>query len=292
MNIQIIGSTQDPWSAALQASIPQKARARTVLLAGVRAQIFATLFFWLARFRVLWLGSHETWGTMAKLFIRLASGLSHAILAPNQAIEAQYLKAGISDKKLALIYPPCDPGESGAMRDKRTFTIACDGETSIAHGLGIVMRAIRDSHDILRNIRLVIGGTIAERNRIEWLAQELGLQDSLKLVPARGYDWIASGDLFLFMRSNNAPPSLSLMYALARGLPIIGNDAPGHREFVVQHKNGILLKDPNSDMLSQALINLARKPEWLAELGRESAQFAAERFSTDAVQKKMEALIP
>ncbi|MBI4122580.1 MAG: glycosyltransferase [Parcubacteria group bacterium] len=290
MNIRIIGNTQDPWALAVQASIPQKVTVRTVLLKGVRPQIFATFFFWLARFRVLWLGSHETYGTLVKPFIRLASGLSHAILAPNQAIETQYLKAGVTGKKLSLIYPPCEPDASRAPKNDQTFTIACDGETDIEHGLGIVMRAIRDSQDILGNVRLVIGGTIKDRGRIEWLAQELGLKHSLKLVPAKGYDWIAPGDVFLFMRNHNAPVPVSLAYALASGKPIISNDALTHREFIQHHKNGILLKDANSDMLSQALINLSRKPEWLAELGHESARFAEKRFAPELVQKKMRAV--
>ncbi|MBI2051075.1 MAG: glycosyltransferase [Parcubacteria group bacterium] len=224
--------------------------------------------------------------------MRITSHAAHAILAPNQAIEAQYLKAGISDKKLSLIYPPCETETLDAHKDGNAFTIVCDGETGIEYGLGMIMRAVRDAQDILGNIRLVIGGTITDRGRIEWLAKELGLSDSLKLVPARGYDWIAQGDVFLFMRNGSGQIPLSLAHALAYGKPIITNDALNHREFVVHRKNGILLKDANSDMLSQALINFGRKPEWLAELGRESAQFAAERFSPDAVRKKIEALIP
>ncbi len=291
MNIRIIGSTHDPWAQAVQASIPGAAKTKAVLLIGSTAQIFATLFFRIAGYRIIWLGSHNAHAGMTKQLERMMSHMAHAILAPNQAIEAQYLKAGISDKKLSLIYPPCETEKQGMRKDAGTFTIACDGETGIEHGLGMVMRAVRDAQDILGNVRLVIGGAIIDRNRIEWLAQELGIRDSFKLVPARGYDWIASGDVFLFMRSNNAPVTLSLVHALAGGKPIIANDAPGHREFIQQHKNGILLKDANSDMLSQALINLARKPEWLAELGHESARFAEERFNPNVAKEKMRAVI-
>jgi len=290
--MRTIGKTQDPWAQALYANIPERAAGRTILLSGSGPHICATFFFWLARFRVLWLGSRQSYGPLTKRCIKLFSHFSHAILAPNQAIETQYLKAGISDKKISLIYPPCTPEAIDARKGDPVFTISCDGETGIAHGLGIIMRAVRDSRDILGTIRLVIGGAIPERNRIEWLAQELGIKDSLKLVPAAGYGWVAASDVFLFMRNNGASAPLAVMHALACGKPIIANDAPGHREFVVHHKNGILLKDANSDMLSQELISLARKPEWLAELGSESERFAEERFNPDAVQKKIEALIP
>ncbi len=289
MDVRIIGNTQDPWAQAVRASIPTKANTKTVLLINNSAQIFGTPLYRMLGFRVLWLGSLDT--AVPKQLVPLVSRFAHAIIAPNQATEAQYLKAGVSDKKLALVYPPCEIRTSDT-KDSQTFTIACDGETSIDHGLGMIMRAVRDAKDILGDIVLIIGGAIADRGRAEWLAQELDMRDSVKLVPARGYGWIASCDVFLFMRNNNTPVPLSLAHALAAGKPVITNDALPHREFVVHHKNGILLKDANSDMLSQALINLGRKPEWLAELGRESAQFAHERFSPDIVKKKIEALIP
>ena len=291
MDVRIIGNTQDPWARAVLEGMPRKAKTKTALLIGSGPQIFATIFFRIARYRLVWLAEESARSGIAKRLIRTMSRFAHAIIAPNQATEAQYLKAGVSDKKLVLVYPPCEMRTSDA-KDSKTFTIACDGETSIDHGLGMIMRAVRDAKDILGDIVLIIGGAIADRGRIEWLAQELNMRDSVKLVPARGYGWIAASDVFLFMRNDSALVPLSLAHALAAGKPAITNDALPHREFVVHHKNGILLKDANSDMLSQALINLGRKPEWLAELGRESAQFAQERFSPELVRKKIEALIP
>lgn len=291
MKVKIIGTARDPWAQAVLAHIPREAKTRTALLAGAGPKIFAALFWRLAGFKVLWLGEAGEFSAPAKALIRTTSRLAHAIIAPNQAIEAQYLKAGVSGKKLSLIYPPCEP-QAPDIPNSETFTIACDGGSGIEHGLGMIMRAVRDARDILGSVRLVIGGTIIDRGRIEWLAQELGIRESVKLVPARGYGWIQSGDVFLFMRNNNAPVPLAITHALAYGKPIIANDALPHREFAVHNKNGILLKDANSDMLSQAFINLARKPEWLLELGRESARFARERFGPDIVKEKMRRLIP
>ncbi|PIP67451.1 MAG: hypothetical protein COW93_00075 [Parcubacteria group bacterium CG22_combo_CG10-13_8_21_14_all_41_9] len=269
--------------------MPRETNAKTILIVGAQMQIFATFFFWLARFRVLWLASHNEYNNQTKTLMRIMSRFAETILAPNQATEALYLKAGVPGKKLVLIYPSCK-SKLGIRSPNSAFIIGCDGEIGIEHGLGIILRSVKNAQDILGTIKLIISGNVTEKNQIEWLSQELGISNRVQVAPSKGQGWMAPCHLFLVIRQRPSALPLSLAAALSHGLPIVANDMLNHREFIQHNKNGILLKDINSDILSQTIINLSRKPEWMDELGRESSRFAEERFSPETTQEKIQAV--
>ncbi|MDP3995385.1 MAG: hypothetical protein Q8P78_02100, partial [bacterium] len=224
MKIKIIGTTGDPWAAALKNALPKTSSKKVAVLCGAAVQIWCTPLFWIARYRVLWLTGYEDFSGIVKRLIRIMSRLTHAILAPNQAIEAQYLKIGIPGDKLSLIYPPCEPNNSRAA-SQDAFVVGCDAETDFDHGLGALIRAIKEANDILGNARLLIGGTAADKSRIEWMAKELNIKHAVRVVPSREYDWVGQCHVFAFLRKPGSTPSLALIHALSQGLPIICNDA-------------------------------------------------------------------
>jgi len=93
--------------------------------------------------------------------------------------------------------------------------------------------------------------------------------------------------------------SLSLMYAMAVGMPVIGARAWGLPEYIDEVRDshgsynktgdGFLLEPGDAEGLAKILVELFKNPSRMAELGR-NGTIAAQRFSPAAVADIWEAI--
>jgi len=70
--------------------------------------------------------------------------------------------------------------------------------------------------------------------------------------------------------------SVSLMEALACGIPCLVSDIPANKEWVTENENGWLFPDGNADALAAKILTVIAQREKLAEVGR-AARRSAER---------------
>ncbi len=75
----------------------------------------------------------------------------------------------------------------------------------------------------------------------------------------------------------------SILEALATGRPVIVSDVPGCRETVVEGWNGRLVRVRDAAALAAGMLDLARRPDELGQMGQHSRQLAVERFDVDRV---------
>lgn len=76
---------------------------------------------------------------------------------------------------------------------------------------------------------------------------------------------------------------LSVMQAMAAGLPVIATDVGGTRHLVEDHRTGRLVPPARPDLLAKALDDLLRDPEAAGASGRAGRAEAEARFRIDAV---------
>lgn len=93
-------------------------------------------------------------------------------------------------------------------------------------------------------------------------------------------DLLSLMDVFCLTSFNEGLP-ISLIEAMAAGLPVVGTDVDGIREVIVQGENGFLvpLGDPKS--LKKALLTLLSDPELRRKFGNESLRTAKKCYSLD-----------
>ena len=83
--------------------------------------------------------------------------------------------------------------------------------------------------------------------------------------------------------------SVSLMEALACGLPCLISDIPANKEWVVKGENGWLFPDGNTDALAEKILLVAEKRDALPEIGARSRAVAEQRADwTKNFQKLLE----
>lgn len=83
----------------------------------------------------------------------------------------------------------------------------------------------------------------------------------------------------------------STLEAMACGLPVVTTNAPGCRETVIDGRNGRLVDVGDVDGLTKAMRDLADDPALRAEMGRQSRLLVVERFSIQAVNSQIIAVI-
>ena len=116
------------------------------------------------------------------------------------------------------------------------------------------------------------------RDSLRALCEKLGIAKSVRLL---GY--VADPDLYSLYRSATAlvHPALSegfgltLLEAMAMGLPVIAAAADGPRELITQGQNGWLVPIADSESLSAAIIKLVSDAGTQEALSRGGREFAA-----------------
>lgn len=280
-HIILLGKTKNQWLKSIIERLPKTSHERAVVLIGQIRQIFLSLFFKIARIKVIWIADK----TNPSIFLKIFSVFADAIIAPNQFIETSYLRSGIEDKKMRLIYPACE--FEAKEKNNSNLAVCCDGSMNINDGLNSIMRGVKMASEILGDIKLIIGGDVSDKNSIEWLAQRLDMKKNIMIIHSKTNAWIKSSDIYIYSCNQESQPPISLITAMSFSKPIIADNAHGAREFLKQNENAILIETNNAEMISQAIINLSHDLEWMENMGYNNFLFAREKFSEQCLDRKL-----
>src|SRR5207249_2828417 len=83
---------------------------------------------------------------------------------------------------------------------------------------------------------------------------------------------------------------LSVLEAMAHGLPVVATPVGGIPEIVTDSESGILVAVNEPEMLSRALSRLVQDAGLRRSMGEAGARDARERFSFDGMARQYEAL--
>ena len=242
-------------------------------------------------YKIFWIGGYQNYGKIISLLLKINSLFVYKVVCSNQNIENLYLKAGISDKKLELVYPSSQHLFKKKDYQKKTedIIIACDGDMGMEEGLSVFLKAVSLARDIVGNLKIIIGGQVLEKQKIYWLSQRLKL--STQIVPSAGFSWPLDCAIFVAPTTKESFVSLSLLGAMSMGKAVVATKTKNNGEFIIANKNGIIVEPNNSEMLSQAIINLVRREEWRSDLGQAAQKFVKDKFSKNIFEQKIGKLL-
>lgn len=128
-------------------------------------------------------------------------------------------------------------------------------------------------------LRLVLIGNGPLTNKLKQQVQAAGLNEQIIFTGAIPYDevgnYLAAADLFVTASVSEVHP-LTVIEAMAAGLPIVGREAPGISDSVTEGHSGLLVGDERG-ALAQALVYLASHPHKRQQMGY-NAQVDSKRF--------------
>lgn len=196
---------------------------------------------------------------LTKYLVRTGKMTPIAISAENQRMIASYY--GIALDRIPVVPNPVDLQRF--VSEKRTpdgeFRFITAGRFSAVKNQQMMLRAFAAFLSEGHNGRLVLLGKGEEEANLKALADELRISDRIEYaghVP-NVEDYLANARVFLLSSHYEAQP-LSILEAMAAGLPIISTDVGGIRDIVTD--NGILVPAGDVTAMARAMSELFSDP--------------------------------
>jgi glycosyltransferase involved in cell wall biosynthesis/CelD/BcsL family acetyltransferase involved in cellulose biosynthesis len=132
----------------------------------------------------------------------------------------------------------------------------------------------------IRSTHLLLAGDGECRPPLEAQVRERALQGRVHFLGLRAdvAEVLAAADVFVLASHTEGHP-LSLMEAMAAGLPVVATAVGGVPEIVEDHKQGLLVKPHDCHGMAAAMVCLGQDPGKRLEMGRAAGWRAEEEFS-------------
>jgi L-malate glycosyltransferase len=148
------------------------------------------------------------------------------------------------------------------------------------YGVEVVLKAFIKARESNPDLRLMLYGRGSQEQSLRQLTQQNDLQEDVHFGGFAEYDQLPeiyrSADLYL-SASHSDGSSVSLMEALACGLPVIVSDIPGNREWVREGEEGWLFKDGNVKELTQKMLQAASQVKSFEQMKKGNRALAEDR---------------
>ncbi len=134
------------------------------------------------------------------------------------------------------------------------------------------------------NTRLVLVGDGPERQRIELLVKELGLQNHVLMTGFRSDipEFLRCSDI-LVLCSDSESAGLTLLEAMSSGLPVVATRVGGIPEIVEDGRNGFLATPRSPEELADRILRLSLDEKLRLRMGEEGRRTVLEHFTVDRV---------
>jgi glycosyltransferase involved in cell wall biosynthesis len=138
---------------------------------------------------------------------------------------------------------------------------------------------------------LLLAGDGPTRANAEALAAQLGVADQVRFLGVRTDvpSLTAAADLFV-LSSLCEGISVTLLEAMAAGLPIVATDAGGNGELVEHGHNGWLARTGSAASLADHLLSLLRDPDLRRRFGERGRRRLLKRFTEKRMHSQYERL--
>jgi glycosyltransferase involved in cell wall biosynthesis len=160
------------------------------------------------------------------------------------------------------------------------FTLFCNRSWEPRYGVYVLARAFVEAARQRPELRLMLLGGGSQGNLLRQILTDGGVMERVhfggKVSQTELPRYYQMADLYI-SASHVDGSSVSLMEALACGLPALVSDIPANQEWVAGGINGWLFPDGNVDALSTAILRVYDERMNLAEIGRAARATAEEK---------------
>ena len=169
---------------------------------------------------------------------------------------------------------------SGQALHSSLFTVLCNRAWEPLYGMDVLARAFVEAARQRPELRLMLLGGGSQGNLLRQILTDRGVLERVhfggQVSQSELPRYYQMADLYI-SASHVDGSSVSLMEALACGLPALVSDIPANQEWVAEGVNGWLFPDGNVDALSAAILRAYDERMNLAEIGRAARATAEEK---------------
>jgi len=222
------------------------------------------------------------------------------ITSPSVAVKNLLIKNGIK-KPVKVISNGIDLSkyqtkkiskETKNIINKKFTNIIYFGRISYEKNIGILLKAMKLVLNKQKKVKLIIVGSGPQLHELIKKSKELKISNNViftgfvkdKIL----FELLSSADIFT-TASTSENQSLTILEAMASGLPLIGANSLGIPELICNGKNGYLFEPNNYEELANKLLKLIQNEKLRNRFGNNSRKFV-KKYSLDNVIIKLEKL--
>jgi glycosyltransferase involved in cell wall biosynthesis len=161
----------------------------------------------------------------------------------------------------------------------KAVTLFCNRTWESIYGVDVLAKAFVKVAATNLNVDLILLGGGSQGARIRQILMNGGVLDRVHFGGQIGQAdlprWYQMADIYI-SPSHVDGSSVSLMEALACGLPCLVSDIPGNQEWIVEGENGWLFRDGDVDDLADKILYAIKSRRLFKKMG-ESARKTAEQ---------------
>ncbi|WP_136807956.1 glycosyltransferase [Desulfosediminicola flagellatus] len=248
-------------------------------------------------------GVHDFTSTQSKLLERFSSMLSERVVGVSKDISDLYINSlNLDANKVATILNGVDTDIFSARSCNRQEILLANIENDVIL-IGIVARLapVKDHKtlftacDLLSQsyskFKLVVVGGGPEENTLRQLSTELEMEDRIIFLGPRYDVSVILNCIDIFVLSSKSEGiSITLLEAMASGLPVVATDVGGNPEVVIDGETGILTPPEDPESFAEQLLKLLQSRELRDAYGLAGRQRVLDKFSIRRSAKEYEAL--
>jgi len=189
--------------------------------------------------------------------------------------------------------PPADPVDVANLRDQLKLhdrqVLLYTGTLESYQGIDLLLQSIpKVLAEFPRAHYIIAGGRPAQIEKLQSLARELRITDSVQFVGQRPLEempaFVSMADILLSPRSKGTHTPLKLYTYLRSGKPILATDILAHTQILTS--DVALLVPATAGGLTEGALELLRDPNMAQVLGTHARQFAEQNYSWKAFLEK------
>ena len=147
------------------------------------------------------------------------------------------------------------------VREPATFVLICTRSWEPLYRIDVLLEAFRRAYSRNSSLRLLLLGKGREAPRVMKFIEVHELENAIRVpgnvsrsdVPK----WFRAADAYVSCAQSDGT-SVSLLEAMATGLPAVATDIPSNREWVVDGQNGWLATDASAEEFADRFLRAAR----------------------------------
>jgi len=161
-----------------------------------------------------------------------------------------------------------------------TFTLFCNRAWETRYGVDVLAKAFVKVAQQKDNVDLILLNGGSQGAKLRQIFQTGGVMDRVtfggQISQTDLPNWVHMANLYI-SPSHVDGSSVSLMEALACGLPCLVSDIPANKEWIVEDENGWLFRDGDVDHLAEKILAAMNQREKISEIGRAARRSAESR---------------
>jgi glycosyltransferase involved in cell wall biosynthesis len=165
-------------------------------------------------------------------------------------------------------------------RHSRRITLFCSRTWESIYGVDILARAFVKVAETNPNVALILLGGGSQGARIRQILMNGRVLDRVHFGGQVAHSdlprWYHMADIYI-SPSHVDGSSVSLMQALACGVPCLVSDIPGDREWIVEGENGWLFRDGDADDLAEKILHAIENRRSFKKIGQSARKTAEQK---------------